>query len=209
MKNDNINKPIIYTIGHSNHDINYFLEMLNKYEINCIIDIRSVPSSRFNPQYNQTNINRFLNENGVEYLHLPKEFGAWKSTPELLDSDGILDFEKVIESKSFKNGLEIIKNCISKGLRISLMCSEHDPLSCHRFSLVSIGLENVGFNIMHILRDKSLMSNYDLKNTLLKKYKRKLSQPNLFDNNITIEDQLKEALRLKNKEIGYSPNSHK
>jgi len=80
-------------------------------------------------------------------------------------------------------------------------------LDCHRFSMVSIGLENDGFEVKHILKDKSVKTNLELEKELLKKYAKKIPQSNLFEPEITFEMQLKEALRLKNKEIGFSPHS--
>jgi hypothetical protein len=71
--------------------------------------------------------------------------------------------------------------------------------------MVSIGLENDGFEVRHILKDMSIKTNMDLENELLKKYEKKIPQINLFDTDITVETQLKAALRLKNKEIGFSP----
>ncbi|NPE31929.1 DUF488 domain-containing protein, partial [Methanococcoides sp. SA1] len=110
MQNFTKAKSTIYTIGHSTHELEYFLEMLDKYNINCVVDIRSLPASRFNPQYNKKNIHKSLGENGIDYIHMPKEFGAWQSTPELLDDENILDFEKVRESTSFKIGIKRISN---------------------------------------------------------------------------------------------------
>jgi len=202
-----MNKPIIYTVGHSTHQLNFFLELLKIVEINCVIDIRSVPASTYNPQYNQDTFKNFLNNNNVAYLHFAREFGARQTDCNLFDNEGKLDFVKFRKTKSFNQGIRRIRQGINKGFRIALMCSESEPLDCHRFSMVSIGLEKDGFEVRHILKDKSIKTNLELEKELLKKYEKKISQNNLFDMAISIEIQLNEALMLKNKEIGFSSNS--
>ena len=202
-----MNKPTIYTIGHSTHQLDFFLELIKAVEVNCIVDVRSVPASAYNPQYNQDSFRKFLKYNHISYLHFAEEFGARQTDTDLLDNDGRLDFERVRKTRSFNYGVERIWQGIDKGFQIALMCSESEPLDCHRFSLVSIGLENNGFEVKHILKNKSIKTNMDLEKELLKKYEKKIHQNNLFEQDIAVEMQLKEALRLKNKEIGFSPYS--
>ncbi|MGB4774809.1 MAG: DUF488 domain-containing protein [Daejeonella sp.] len=201
------NKPIIYTVGHSTHQIDYFLELLRDYGITCLIDVRSVAASSYNPQFNKESLTNFLKRNGIQYLHFAEEFGARHNDPDLLDNEGKVDFEKVRKSWTFKNGVERIWQGIDKGFTISLMCSESEPFDCHRFSMVSIALDKDGFNVNHIMKDKTLKSNADLENQLIKKYDKKLPKPDMFNPNVTLEDQLKEAYRLRNKEIAFSPYS--
>lgn len=199
-----MNRPIIYTVGHSTHPLDFFLELIKTVDINCIIDVRSIPASAYSPQYNQNSLKNFLRFNNIEYLHFAEEFGARRTDVDLLDSKGKLDFEKVRNTKEFIRGVERVRQGEDRGFRIALMCSESEPLDCHRYSMVSIGLENNGFDVKHILKDKSLKTNADLERELLKKYEKKIPQSNLFEPNITIERQFKEALRLKNREIGFS-----
>jgi uncharacterized protein (DUF488 family) len=200
-----MDKPVIYTVGHSTHPSVFFLELIKIAEINCIVDVRSVPMSTYNPQYNQDAFKIFLKDNHIIYLHFAEEFGARQTDYGLLDDEGKLDFEKVRKTKLFNQGLKRIWQGIDKGFRIALMCSESEPLNCHRFSMISIGLENDGFEVKHILKDKSIKTNLDLEKELLKRYEKKIPQNNLFESEISVEVQLRNALRLKNKEIGFSP----
>ncbi len=198
-------KPIIYTVGHSNHSIDYFLELLKTFSIKCLIDVRSVAASSYNPQYNKEPLSAFLRNNGITYLHFAEEFGARHSDVDLLDEEGKVDFDKIRKSWLFKNGVERVWLLHDKGFSIALMCSEGEPFDCHRFSMISIALAMEGFEVKHILRDKTLKSNEDLEKQLLKKYDKKLPKPDMFQPNITTEDQLKVAYRLRNKEIAFSP----
>lgn len=199
-----MDKQIIYTVGHSTHQLDYFLELLQEYSVNCIVDVRSVAASGYNPQYNKEPLSNFLKNNRITYLHFAEEFGARHNDPDLLDEDGKVDFEKVRKSWNFKKGVERLWQGINKKFTIALMCSESDPLECHRFSMVSIALEKDGFEVKHILKDKTLKSNADLEKQLLKKYHKKIPRTDIFEN-VTLNEQLKVAYRLRNKEIAYSP----
>ncbi len=103
-----MDKPTIYTVGHSTHQLDYFLTLLKAYNINCIIDVRSVAASSYNPQYNQEPLKYFLKCNEITYLHFAEEFGARHTDPDLLDDEGKVDFEKVRRTWLFKNGVERI-----------------------------------------------------------------------------------------------------
>ncbi len=200
-----MDRPLIYTVGHSTHQINYFLELLKTYSVNCLIDVRSVAASSYNPQYNKEPLSNYLKNNNVTYLHFAEEFGARYTDPDLLDEEGKVDFEKVRKSYNFKNGVERLWFGVDKGDTVALMCSEGEPFDCHRFSMISIALEKDGFEVKHILKDKSLKSNEELEEQLLKKYAKKLPLPELFQQNVTKEDQLRAAYRLRNKDIAFSP----
>lgn len=200
-------KPIIYTVGHSTHTLEYFLELLKEYGVTSLIDVRSVAASSYNPQYNLEPLKNFLKANGIKYLHFAEEFGARHTDPDLLDDQGKVDFEKVRKSWSFKRGVERIWHGFEKGYVMTLMCSESDPFDCHRFSMVSIALQKEGIDVRHIMKDKTLKTNQELESQLLIKYEKKLPKPDLFNPDITLQDQIIQAYRLKNKEIGFSPYS--
>jgi len=202
-----MDKPIIYTVGHSVHQLDYFLELLNEYKVNCLIDVRSVAASAYNPQYNEEPFKNFLKKHGIVYLHFADEFGARQTDPDYLDEEGKVDFEKFRRSWVFKNGVERVWQGVDKGFVISLMCSESEPFDCHRFSMVSVGLDKDGMDVRHILKDKTLKTNAQLEAQLLKKYDKLIPKPDMFNPDVSLEDQIKAAYRLKNKEIGYSPYS--
>lgn len=199
--------PIIYTVGHSNHPIDFFIELIQEYKVDCIIDVRSVAASKYNPQFNKEDLKKSLAKVGIKYSHFEEEFGARQKDPDLLDEDGQVDFEKVRKFWLFKNGVEKLWKGVEHGLTMSLMCSEGEPLDCHRFSMIAIQLEKEGFDIKHIMKDKTLKSNADLEAQLLKKYEKKIPHPDIFNPDLTIDDQLKVAYHLKNKEIGFMPYS--
>ncbi len=191
-------KPVIYTVGHSVHTAEYFLELLNAAGVSSVIDVRSIAASRFNSQFIKSRLAAFFEANGSRYFHLPEEFGARKKELELLDQIGRVDFEKVRASENFQSGINFLKHEVDLGFIPALICAEADPLVCHRFSMISVALRN-DFNVLHILKDKRIMENAEMEKMLIKKFQKKLPSPTLFEE----EAPLKIAYRLMNDRIGY------
>lgn len=199
---------LVYTIGHSTHDLATFLSFLSSNQVNCVIDVRSIPFSARVPQYNKEDLRQCLESNGIVYMHFPKAFGARQTDPKLLDETGRVDFEKVRLSEPFKNGMEKLKYCIERGFRPALMCSEGNPLDCHRFSMISYQLVKQGFSVKHIMKDGQVLDNESLEKLLLMKYGYKLTRKSLFDKSALTDNQLEFAYKLRNKDIGFVINSN-
>jgi uncharacterized protein (DUF488 family) len=202
-----MNKPIIYTIGHSTHRIEYFLDLLKHYNVNCVIDVRSMPTSRFNPQYNKKSLTISLSSNVVEYVHFGDAFGARQTDPRLLDRSGRVDFEKVRNTEKFKDAISRLNRESAAGNTIALMCSEAEPLSCHRFVMISVALKD--FEVRHILKDKSIASQQELESRLIENFSNKSFQAPIFGEKMLYDGKLREAYQMMNKEIGYMPTSSK
>ena len=204
--NEIMSKPIIYTIGHSTHRIEYFLDLLKHHKVNCVIDVRSMPASRFNPQYNKKSLTMSLNSHGVEYLHFGDAFGARQTDPALLDKSGRVDFEKVRNTETFKDSISRVSRETAAGKTIALMCSEAEPLSCHRFVMISVALKD--FEVRHIWKDKSIVSQQELESRLMENFSKK-SQATIFWETMPSDEKLGEAYQMMNKEIGYMPSQQK
>jgi len=192
---------LVFTIGHSNHKVEDFIQILNEYEINCICDVRSVPYSRFTDQFNRENINSALLSKNINYIFLGEEFGARREEKNLL-TDGMVDFEKVSKDSKFLDGINRIKKGMKKGYKIALMCTEKDPLECHRTILVSRNLSLIGIECVHILPDGSLKKHKEIEQELIEKYFPNRNQICIFDIDEP-RDYLSEAYQKANYEIGY------
>lgn len=197
-------RPPIYTIGHSTHPISFFLELLDTYHVNSVVDVRSLPASRFNPQYNKKALARSLEDCGIAYHHFGEEFGARQTDPDVLGEDGKVDFQKMRKNGKFERGVTQLKTSGKNGEIIVLMCSESEPLSCHRFSMISPALQD--FEVRHILKDKSFLTQTQVEDQLLNHFSTQL-QPDIFRPLTTRQDQLTAAYKLVNKEIAFSPVS--
>jgi uncharacterized protein (DUF488 family) len=193
-----------YTIGHSNHPIEYFISLLTKYDIKRVIDVRSSHYSKFVNQFNKNNLKRTLEDEGVEYVFEGKYLGARQSNRKLF-TDGILDFEKVREYKTFKNSMNNIINDNKTNTTV-FMCSEKDPIDCHRFWLVAKDLADKKIITKHILADGTIETHNEIEQSLLNNISNNNSSNNQTldnwfgsNNNTNLDDVYKKH----NKRIGY------
>ena len=195
----------LFTIGHSNQSQEEFLAMLRRHGINCVVDVRSVPASKYTPQFNMEQLRGFLKHNDVQYLHFGNEFGARRT--DCINEDGQVDFEEAVKTTAFLSGVERIKNGIEKGYHIALMCSEANPLECHRFSLVARYFHENGWDVQHILKEAELASHEMLEQQMIQEFlhsrKYHVSEVDELFGTYTEEDQRRDAYRQKNREIGY------
>lgn len=194
----------LYSVGHSNGTAEEFLGLLRLAGVNCLVDVRSIPASSYNPQFNKDNLSRFLRANGIYYMHFGEEFGARRSDSIV---DGQVNFEKAVTTPAFKKGVERIQNGLKKGFTIAFMCSEASPLACHRFSLISRYFYDNGYDVRHILHSKEIVSHDVLEeemiNDYLKKRNNRLQEVDEMFGSYSSEQQRIDAYRLKNEEIGY------
>ncbi len=196
----------LFTIGHSQHNINYFISLLNQYHIDFLLDVRSTPYSKYAEQYNKENINMDLNSVHIRYIFMGKYFGARPQDKNLYHSEGYLDFEKVRESKNFNKGIENVMIGLNQGHNIALMCTEKEPIDCHRAILVARAFEMHRIYAKHILSDGEILTQQQLNHQLLQKYFPDRAQLSLFTYGQEMSEQeyLIEAYKKRNKEIGYS-----
>jgi len=144
----------VFTIGHSTHSTDAFISLLHQHRVTAVADVRSVPSSRFNPQFNQEAIMRSLKAHGIKYVFLGRELGA-RSDDRSCYENGRVQYARLARSESFHRGLDRIM-CGACDHRIALMCAEKEPLECHRTLLVARALVEHGVAVSHILADGSI-----------------------------------------------------
>ncbi len=196
----------IFTIGHSNYSMDRFLNMIDYYNINCIVDIRGTPYSKYNVQFNKEAFAKTLSDKGYIYIYMGKEFAVQRQDRSLYNEEGYADFEKVVLDKDFLKGIERLKVGCKKGYKIVLLGAMQDPINCHRSILLGRALIKAGFNLMHILDDYTLASQEDLEERLLEKYfdnRDQLTIDNYIGKETSKNELIKKSYRLGNKEIGY------
>lgn len=150
---------LIYTIGHSNLNFQCFVNLLKSFSIDLVGDVRSDPYSRYVPHFNKSEMEVRLPPHGISYLFLGKELGARQKDSSLFDHTGRLDFMKYQKTERFLSGIEKLKNLALKDHKIAIMCTEADPLKCHRFSMISSYISKNGFLVKHILNDGGTIDN--------------------------------------------------
>lgn len=196
----------IYTLGHSNYPFDKFIEILKKYNINCVVDIRAIPYSKYNTQYNKEFFQINLKKLGYTYIYMADEFGVKRKTRESYNEEGYANFEKVILEDDFKRGIKRLKIGCNKGYKIVLLGAMQEPIRCPRAILIGKELVKEGFNVKHIMHEGNLKTQNELEELLLEKYfdqRNQLTIDTLLGNDMSREDMIKESYRLANKEIGY------
>ncbi len=196
----------IYTIGHSNYSMEKLIEILKKFNINCVVDTRATPYSKYNKQFDKENIKRTLKNEGFFYIYMGKELAARRVSKSSYNSEGYADFDKVIEEEDFKNGINRLRVGCEKGYRIAILGAMQDPIRCQRGILVGRYLDNNGFNVNHILDSLDVASQKDIEKALLEKYfkdRNQLTIDSLLGTAMTDEEMIKEGYKLANKDIGY------
>lgn len=155
----------VLTIGHSTLPYERFLGLLRGANVTAIADVRSAPYSRQFPQFNREDLSNELRADGIAYVFLGKELGGRPSERQFY-CDGIADYERMSRTAEFGKGLERVVEGAKK-YRIALMCSERDPLDCHRCLLVGRALAQRGVHVGHILGDGRVVSHSEIEDKLL------------------------------------------
>jgi len=144
----------LFTIGHSNIPAERFTAMLREAGVETVADVRSVPASRFCPWFSAKNLAPLLAGAKVDYRYFGDELGGRPRDPSLY-CDGVADYEAMARRPSFQAGVDrLLGNAGPR--RACLMCSERDPLDCHRCLLVGRALAARGVTIGHILHDAEI-----------------------------------------------------
>jgi uncharacterized protein (DUF488 family) len=146
----------VFTIGHSTHPSERFLELLRQHGVTAVADVRSTPYSRFNPHFNSGRMKSWLPAAGIAYVFLGKELGARSEDPSCYEQ-GKVQYERLAATELFRRGLERVREG-SQSYTLALMCAEKEPLECHRTILVARQVAAIGFDVQHIHADGRLES---------------------------------------------------
>jgi uncharacterized protein (DUF488 family) len=156
----------IYTVGHSNHRIERFIELLRGADITLVVDVRSMPASRRFPQFNRAALTSALAEAGIDYAWLGDTLGG--RPPQTEAATARPDYEQMAAQPQFARGLERVL-ALRGDHRPALMCAEREPLDCHRVVLVGRHLAKQGAELRHILADGYVEPHQALEDRLLEK----------------------------------------
>ncbi len=151
----------IFTIGHSNHPVEKFIDLLQRHGITALADVRTTPYSRRFPQFGREKLTEKLRAAGIAYVFLGEQLGGKRP------GQGWAD---IARSDSFKAGLGRLRYG-AQTHRIAYMCAEREPMECHRALLVTRHLRTPELAIHHILADGSLEAQADFERRLVKKAK--------------------------------------
>jgi len=147
----------IYTIGHSTHAINEFIRILQAFKIGLVVDVRTIPKSRHNPQFNEMELKDALQQAKIDYLRLEELGGlrhttktsvntAWKNT-------SFRGFADYMQTQEFKRGVDKLI-ALAANQPTVIMCAEAVPWRCHR-SLIGDALLIRNIQVMDIMGEKT------------------------------------------------------
>ncbi len=156
----------VLTIGHSNHAPEAFLALLKRHGVDVIVDVRSAPYSRYLPHFNKEHLAKTLNESGIRYVFRGKDLGGQPAERAFYDEDGRIRYDEVARTPAYGEGMDFIVDGADE-CRIALMCSEKEPLDCHRTLMVSQSLAQRGVAVAHIHADGSVESHEEAIDRLL------------------------------------------
>ena len=144
----------IFTVGHSTHEFEDFVFLIEQHGVDAVADVRSVPYSRWQPQFNREDLAGALKNRDIAYVFLGKELGARSDDPQCYEN-GQVRYRALAETPLFQSGIKRVRDG-SRHRCIALMCAEKDPLDCHRTILVARELVASGVDVTHILENGSL-----------------------------------------------------
>lgn len=156
----------VYTIGHSSLEAEALLALLRQHRVEALGDVRSVPFSRFTPQFNRDLIDPFLVRHKLRYVFLGEELGARRAESQAYEGPKAR-YELIARCPAFQRGLDRVCDGADR-ISIALMCAEKDPLTCHRCILVARHMALRGVEVEHILEGGAIETAAQAESRLMK-----------------------------------------
>ena len=187
----------LFTIGHSVHSMERFIDLLKMHGITAIGDVRSSPWSRYTPHFNRELLKGELVRHRISYIYLGAELGPRSDDPTCYEK-GKVQYKRLADREIFQQGLARLR----KGMethRIALLCAEKDPVTCHRMLLVCRYLRADDLVIRHILEDGAIEDNGDSEARLMRLLK--IDPADLFS---TKAEQIERAYDMQSEKVAYT-----
>lgn len=187
------------TIGYGKKEIQTFIQTLIRYNVNCLVDVRSSPYSKYSHQYNKSEFEGLLATHNILYKWIGDKLGGRPTDKGAYDEDGRVNYEKMSKTALFQEGIKELQT-LSLVNNVAIMCSEQEPINCHRFLAISRELSEMGYKIVHIKDIRSYVTQAELEGRLVKMHFGENDQINLFGN---IDNIVSQSYAKQNKIFGY------
>lgn len=156
----------LFTIGHSNLELQEFLSVLAQHGVELVCDVRSRPASFRFPQFNREGFEVSLRDAGFRYEFLGESLGGRPADPRVYQANGLVDYFLRRKARDFVTEVDRVVE-LSRGQEVALMCAEEDPLQCHRFLMICPELLERRVTPVHIRRGGILESQREAEDRLL------------------------------------------
>jgi uncharacterized protein (DUF488 family) len=156
----------LLTVGHSVMESSAFLDILRRFAIGLVVDVRSKPQSNRFPHFDQADLQKSLEAEKIRYLFMGEELGGRPDDPKAYRKDGLVDYRARRKSYSFQAGIERVFNELAHD-NLVLMCAEEDPLNCHRFLMITPEIIALGVEPNHIRKGGILETQKSAEDRLL------------------------------------------
>lgn len=157
---------MLFTVGHSNLELDVFLSLLAKHGIQILCDVRSKPASFRFPQFNQDCLEVALRDAVMKYEFLGECLGGRPADPRVYRADGVVDYFLRRKARDFSFGVDRVME-LARKQTVVLMCAEEDPLHCHRFLMICPELLERQVTPVHIRRGGVLEPQREAEDRLL------------------------------------------
>ena len=151
----------VHTIGHSDIDREKLMDRLEQNGVELVADLRSTPYSRHAPQFNREELACALGQRGIGYIHMGEDLGGRPTEDRLYDEQGRASYRLMALEPKFQEGVRQLAQTAMER-RLALLCTEPDPLRCHRALLAAPALEEAGVPVVHITGDGKGVSHKEL-----------------------------------------------
>ncbi|MCL6626497.1 DUF488 domain-containing protein [Alicyclobacillus shizuokensis] len=149
-------KVPVLTIGYGNRPISEFLELLKRHGVHYLIDIRTKPFSRVNPDFSKKQLEATLKANDIRYVYMGDELGGLPKNADCY-TNGYVDYSKLEQLPAYKRGIARLSVAWEKQIHVAIMCTEGRPEDCHRSKLIGQTLSKLNIQVAHIDIDGNLV----------------------------------------------------
>jgi len=139
----------LFTVGYGSSKIDQFVDLLKRFDIAYLLDVRSKPYSKYKPEYSREALKQRVEAEGIRYVFMGNLLGGLPKDRNCF-TDGKVDYEKVRSQLFYQRGIERLRSAWEQQLRVALLCACGKPERCHRSKLIGVSLQREGIPVVHL-----------------------------------------------------------
>ena len=143
----------VFTIGHGGRSLHEVVDQLKERGIEFVVDVRSQPYSRYQPEFSKDALEQCLARCGLRYIFMGDQLGGRPEDPTCYTDNGNVDYGECRQREFFQEGIRRLLTACERGYSLALLCSEGNPANCHRSGLIGSELYDCGVQVFHLTPD--------------------------------------------------------